>query len=175
MKVLKYFLTIIGTIVFVFVFIPLIVFICLFREPYTTSEDIKKEFYSNYEQMEKIKEILERAEYADISIYNTDYIYEDGEYGTWFVAGEGSIQIEDEEFVNDIEILFKEREYSHIGKIGNTIYFQLWANKDAGSGIAYSTDGNEPVLQFLTKLEELDKNNWYYYEEDFNEWKLNNK
>ena len=107
MKVLKYFLTIIGTIVFVFVFIPLIVFICLFREPYTTSEDIKKEFYSNYEQMEKIKEFLERAEYADISIDNTDYIYEDGEYGTWFVAGEGSIQIGDEEFVNDIPLHYQ--------------------------------------------------------------------
>ena len=40
-----------------------------------------------------------------------------------------------------------------------------------GAGIVYSIDGAEPSMQILTKLEALDKDNWYYYESDFNEWR----
>ena len=42
---------------------------------------------------------------------------------------------------------------------------------DNGGGIAYSIDNNKQVLQFLIKLEPLSIPQWYYYEEDFNEWK----
>ena len=44
-----------------------------------------------------------------------------------------------------------------------------------GAGIVYTIDGIKPSLQFLTKLEKLDRNNWYYYEADFNEWKRLNE
>lgn len=54
-------------------------------------------------------------------------------------------------------------------------YFRSGQKKDSSRGIAYSIDGKEPKLQFLTKLEALPERNWYYYEEDFDEWKIQNK
>ena len=62
-----------------------------------------------------------------------------------------------------------------MGRDRNTIYFQRWSNLDNGRGVAYSIDGSTPTLQFLTKLEPLSESNWYYYEEDYNEWKRRNE
>ena len=50
----------------------------------------------------------------------------------------------------------------------------MWSNLDSGHGIAYTIDESEPKLQFLTKAEKLNEDNWYYYEEDYNKWKLRN-
>lgn len=60
--------------------------------------------------------------------------------------------------------------YKSITKAGNYIAYLRWADLDSGRGIVYSVDGNTPDLQFLTKIEPLSEENWYYYEEDFNEW-----
>lgn len=105
-------------------------------------------------------------------------IYDEGDYGTWYVKNDnvnGVMNIENNDIVDTLSELFNKRKYQVIAKDGNTISFQLWANLDAGSGIAYSIDGSEPTLQFLTKSEKMDKENWYYYEENFNEWKRLNE
>jgi hypothetical protein len=81
------------------------------------------------------------------------------------------VNIEDSQVVNAIEILFS-KGYSVISKDENTIQFQRSTRfMDFGSGIAYSIDGSEPQLPFLTKLDPLPDPNWYYYEADFNEFK----
>lgn len=71
--------------------------------------------------------------------------------------------------------MFKEKRYQVINKHGNAISFQLNSTLDMGAGIVYSIDGAEPSMQILTKLEALDKDNWYYYESDFNEWRRLNE
>ena len=81
--------------------------------------------------------------------------------------------ISDKEVKNALNTLI-DYGYSSIRKSENTIIFIRWTNLDNGRGIVYSTDGEEPNLQFLTKLEPLSKVNWYYYEEDFNKWRLQN-
>ncbi len=74
-----------------------------------------------------------------------------------------------------IKVLFS-KGYSVISKDGNTIHFQRSTRfRDFGSGVAYSLDGSDPQLPYLIRLETLSEPNWYYYEEDFNEYKkLNN-
>ena len=78
--------------------------------------------------------------------------------------------IEDETVVKAIDQLFK-RGYKGVTKDGNTISFLRWTRlMDFGSGIAYSiNEVDDPVLQYLTKLDPLSEKRWYYYEEDYNE------
>lgn len=146
--------------------------------PYSFQKKIEREFYKNYETILEITSYIENTGFENVNIQATDYIYDDGDYGTWYVKNgdvEGVENIENQYFVEMISEIFNKRKYQVIAKDGNTIHFQLWANLDAGSGIAYSIDGSEPTLQFLTKSKKMDKENWYYYEENFNEWKRLNE
>ena len=68
-----------------------------------------------------------------------------------------------------------QRRYRAVGKSGNTVYFLRWTALDRGRGIVYTIDGSEPELEFLIRLESLSKSSWYYYEEDFNEWRTRNQ
>ena len=64
--------------------------------------------------------------------------------------------------------------YYSITKNNDAISYLRWAKLDEGRGLVYSINGDDPILQFLTKIEPLPENNWYYYEEDFNEWRKTN-
>ncbi len=110
--------------------------------------------------------------YLTNSGYDTVYIPSTMESGEMSNAGT-TVKIDDIEVATTINTL-KKRGYSVIGRDGNTIHFQRWANLDNGCGIAYSINGNEPTLQFLTKLEPMTEPNWYYYEENYNEWRTRN-
>ena len=64
--------------------------------------------------------------------------------------------------------------YETIGIEKNTLYFQKYATLDCGKGIMYSIDGGAPYTQFLTYQEALSEQDWYYYEDDYNEWRERN-
>ena len=83
------------------------------------------------------------------------------------------VNIEDRTVAEAIYRLFEKRGYKGINRDGNTISFLKWTRlMDFGSGIVYSINReDEPVLQYLTKIEPLSENGWYYYEEDYNEWR----
>ena len=121
-----------------------------------------------------ITEYLINSDYAEIFINKARIAQQTG---TMFTGIETrDVKIEDEAVVNAIDWLGK-RGYSIMDKTENTIYFQRWTRfKDFGSGIAYSINGkDEPELQFLTKLEPLSEDGWYYYEADYNEWRVRNR
>lgn len=86
----------------------------------------------------------------------------------------GDVVIENENVLQSVKKLFEKQGYDYIGKNENTIYFQEWsALRDNSRGIAYSINiENEPEIYFLTKLESLDEEGWYYYEVDYNEWRI---
>jgi hypothetical protein len=84
---------------------------------------------------------------------------------------EEAASIEEPQVTDAINTLYG-KGYRVINKNGNTIHFQRSTRlMDFESGIAYSIDGSEPRLTFLTKLVSLSESNWYYYEADFNEFK----
>ena len=121
------------------------------------------------EKMEKIfdedRELLFIVtNYLISSDYEIAYIPPDMKDGEIYISGDYA-EIEDVEIIKAINKL-KERGYKGISIEDYTIHFQRWSNLDKGRGIAYSIDGSEPTLQFLTKLEPLSEPNWYYYEED---------
>lgn len=148
---------------------------------YSTDKKIKKEFYDNYDTISYITEALEEeTSYSIIKIQGVDYIYDDGNFGTWFVCDdeigtERTEKIQDVELVEALNKIFKERKYEVVRKNDKTILFQLWATLDVGKGVVYVSGGEEPSIEFLTKYEKLDKENWFYYESDFNKWKLKNE
>ena len=64
------------------------------------------------------------------------------------------------------------RGYSLISKRRNTVKFILWNRlSDVACGIAYSIDGNEIDIEYLTESVPLLEENWYYYVADFNQWR----
>jgi hypothetical protein len=147
----------------------LIFFRILFPQP-LSKEDTEKDFVKNMNSIMAVTNYLINAKYNDV------YIPDIEDSGVVFASGYGDISIEDSQVVKAIKILLKRKGYSVISKKGNTIHFQRsTVFRNFGSGIAYSIDGSEPILQYLTKLEPLSEPNWYYYEEDFNEWDRQNK
>lgn len=69
-----------------------------------------------------------------------------------------------------------EKGCNKIYKNGDTVDFLMWTEiTDFAAGIVYYTrEKGTPDIQFLTKLEPLSRKGWYYYEEDYNEWRLKN-
>lgn len=82
--------------------------------------------------------------------------------------------IKDQKVVDDLKALFEEKGYEVIGINNNTVYFQKWSRgSDLGIGVAYLADLDDKIgLEFLVKLEPLLEKNWYFYEADYNEWRL---
>lgn len=181
LKILLLLILIISIIVTVVILIGSLMIGGLFNPP-INQERAEKVLLNDYESICTIVDYMKNSEYVDISIQSNDYVYDDGNYGTWYVYDDilknqdaGSKRIKDKNIVNILDMLFAKKTYQNISKNGNTISFLLWSNLDEGRGIAYTLDGSTPTLQFLTKSEKLKKENWYYYEENFNEWKLTNK
>ena len=92
----------------------------------------------------------------------------------WAGLENGHLEIEDPKVRDAIKVLSR-RGYRVISREDQTISFLRWSNLDNGRGIAYTIDGSEPILQFLTRVEPLPEPGWYYYEEDFNEWRIRNR
>lgn len=82
--------------------------------------------------------------------------------------------IKDQKVVDALKTLFEEKGYEVIGINNNTVYFQKWSRgADLGIGLTYLVDlGDKSDLEFLTKLEPLLEKNWYFYEANYNEWRL---
>lgn len=132
--------------------------------------DMEGDFNKNRANILLVMEYICTINYDAVTINSTDeakilYAYSENGIG-------GKIQIDNIRVVNALQTLF-DNGYDVIGKTANTyVYFQRWSDLDCGSGIVYSIDGSSPKLEMLTKLEPLSDENWYYYEEDYNEWRL---
>lgn len=69
-----------------------------------------------------------------------------------------------------------EKGYNGITKAHDIIVFDVWRQHfdvEFEAGFGYSDDGTVDAyaVQFLTYQEPLSKENWCYYEEDYNEWR----
>ena len=120
----------------------------------------KKDFYI-------IAEYFANSDYPSIRITESN--------GKMFVGYNKTIA--DDAVVKAVHRLLNKRGYRAINKNGNTISFLRWIKIiDFVSGIAYSiNEEDKPKLQFLTLLEPLSESGWYYYEEDYNEWRTRNR
>ncbi len=124
---------------------------------------VKQRFQTNYNDILTVKEYLCSSEYEDFQIRR-------GDQSAW--ADGETIEIEDSEVWGAIQRLL--RQYHNIMKSGNTIFLTQWSRfNDVGCGIAYSINGvDEPEIQYLTTLEKMPSTDWYYFVDDYNEWRI---
>lgn len=92
------------------------------------------------------------------------------------LAGHGDITINNETAREAMERLVSKRILKKVFKNGNTIEFILWESfYDMGCGLAYTIDCRvKPNIQYLTELELINDDGWYYYVDDYNTWRVNN-
>lgn len=130
--------------------------------------DIDSVFERDYSKLIDITDYLVSLEESIVYIdYNPLEIK--GEFGT-------PMEFDSPEIIQIANELAEEG-YYHIVKDNNVIVFDVW-RKPIGTefeaGFAYSIDGTGDLseIQYLTKQCSLSKENWYYYEEDYNEWRV---
>jgi hypothetical protein len=128
------------------------------------------EFTKNKAHLDEVKDYFLSTGFEDISIDinsadNIGYmsIYPIDGVLHKLVAIDASI----EETINYVTSVCK---YSHIGRNGNTVYFQRWAGlKYKSKGIAFAIDGGPLELEDLVRQELLGEANWHYYETNYAE------
>ena len=66
--------------------------------------------------------------------------------------------------------------YKGMSKYNNTISLLQWCRfNDVGCGVAYAINNEDlPDIQYATELIPLEKEGWFYYVDDFNQWRLEN-
>lgn len=143
--------------------------------PPPSEEKMERIFNRDQEDLVTIKNYFVDSEYSEIFINESSYI----KHPNMMDAGSqiGDVEIKDADVLEAIKRLFEKHGYKIISKSGNTIEFCEWTRlADNSRGIAYSINGiDEPEIDFVTRLEPLDEEGWYYYEADFNEWRIHYK
>jgi hypothetical protein len=135
-------------------------------------------FHADREELQIIVNYLIGTEYSTVRIWETDIRDIDDPANVPMFVSSSRRTVSDEYVGEAILHLIQQEGYRGIRKIDGVITFQRWSNLDAGRGIAYSIDGstpnNEDIFPFLTELEPLPEDGWYFYVDDFNEWRRQN-
>ena len=133
---------------------------------YPDAVSIGDAFVQNKDNIETITNYLIVLDYDDVWIDEPD--------GLFFANFEWH-SIEDEQICTVLKQLW-EAGISDIKKSEdrNSVSFEMWwSDQDVCCGVAYSIDGiNDPTVQFLTTLEPLAEQSWYYYVADYNLWRI---
>jgi len=144
----------------------------LMASPWQGIRQAEADFVRNKERIAIVRNYLVNSNYPSISIHHTN------EIGTMFVGLEhGHVKISEQETLEAISVLFNNG-YRVITKKENAVIFIRWSGRNVGRGVVYSINGQTPTesaLHFLTRIEPLSAEGWFYFEEDFNEWRLRNQ
>lgn len=132
-----------------------------------TPPDIKEaeqRFRENQKQIQIVVDYMIESEYEDIYIDDDD--------GSMLVDLE-DIPIADKQVISAIKHLLGKKQYRTISKNGNTIAFFQWTGlQDITCGIAYAINSEEQLyIEFATHIEPMTEPGWYYYVEDYNQWR----
>jgi len=163
---------IIATLTFVVMALPFLHFLYLMGPPRQGFQETKEDFLLNKESILAVRDYFIRSGFESISVHST------GEPGTAFAGLKyGRILITDSKVSEAIATLHRNG-YQAISKSDNAVVFLRWTGFDVGKGVAYSIDGYVPygdALLFLTWIEPLSIGGWYYYEANFDVWRMRNQ
>ena len=75
--------------------------------------------------------------------------------------------------LRDTILHLRNKGYDTIAKRKGTVYFGRWEDPFSWrSGFAFSTDHTGDLdIEFLIAQREMNKTDWFYYEEDYNSWR----
>lgn len=128
--------------------------------------DVNATFEEDYEYLLKVAEYLIALEDETVWIRKPNKPMS---------VGYGDKREIDPEIKGEIRGLFR-RGYIDITKRGSSVVFERWKrpfSAEFRAGIAYNFRGTDWVdVEFRINQQELDVENWYYYEEDYNEYRF---
>ena len=137
-------------------------------------DEMKRDFEENSDTILIVRDYFLRLEYAWLV-----YPPPTGERGVMFAEYAPDLRLAlDEGYDGNAVRELLRLGYRRIEKRGGFISFIRWGNTSAGVGIVYATDGYVPisvVLQFLTVLEPMEEEGWFYFEVNFNEYRRRNR
>ena len=140
---------------------------CAKREP-PGKEEIYERFQDAHSDIQIVLNYLVQTEY-DTIFYPTP----DGEVFADFER----IPIDDT-IKDAVHSLIREHNFIRFGKRidDNAIAFEMWTDQlECECGVVYALNKEIlPTVEYLTLLEPLPEDGWYYYVEDYNEWRRNN-
>ena len=129
-----------------------------------TKDAMEQEFVENREMILEVVEFFEEQEWETITIWKTHY---EGDMFVYGVPGKSSyVPIENQHIAEVITLLFEEYNFTIISKEVDEVYFQRWADLDTGRGVVYSPNGEPTEDEFITILEPLQEEGWYFYEDE---------
>ncbi len=136
---------------------------------YLKEDEVDAYFEQDYEQINDVTSYLLSLEESTVYIeWKPTEIK--GRFGKPMLFQSSKI----EEIVEELE----KAGYHCIEKTNNVVIFDIWRKpfkEEFEAGFVYSVDGTGDLsaVQFLTYQRPLLKENWYYYESDYNEWRVN--
>lgn len=127
--------------------------------------DVNATFEKDYEDLLEVAEYLLSLEDESVWIRNPNKPMS---------VGYGDKRDIDPEMKGEIRSLFR-RGYIDITKRGSSVVFERWERPFSPafrSGVAFNFRGTDWVdVDFRIHQQELSVENWYYYEEDYNEYR----
>jgi len=138
--------------------------------PWRGIDNAGEVFFENKELVFLVRDYLVQSEYDSISI--APHM----EKGIMFVnqVKVPYVPIDNEEVEEAMNVL-RENGYSSFSKYNSCIKISMRTSVNVSYGVAFSTTGHvldESSFDFLTLIEPLTEEGWYYYEEDFPEWRV---
>lgn len=128
--------------------------------------DVNATFEKDYEDLLEVAEYLIALEDESVWIRNPNKPMS---------VGYGDKRDIDPEIKGEIRSLFR-RGYMDITKRGSSVVFQRWErpfSAEFRAGFAFNFRGTDWVdVDFRINQQELEKEDWYYYEEDYNEYRI---
>lgn len=125
-------------------------------------------FEADYIQLEQVANYLLDIKYDIVTIRSDGEVL--GDFGEKFTIENSNIR-------NTIDSLFKNG-YLIIIKKNSTVKFERWKkvlSPEYRAGFAYDKTGKKNInIQYLIDCKEMHISDWYYFELDYNEWRLNN-
>ncbi len=117
------------------------------------------------ELFEEDKELLNRArDYIIRSGMDHVYIIFDPYYEETYSGFDKSF--------SDILEELRRKGYEIISGDESYICFFRWVGSYGSRGFVFSRDGNMPQIDFVIKYAELSEENWYYYNENYEDWRV---
>lgn len=127
---------------------------------------VESRFEDNYNDIQVVVEFMANSSCSSIIIKGND--------GT-MRADLATVTIDNISVCDAVErLLGPNGAYHSISKRGSTVTIRQWRGlTDIGCGIAYSiNETSTPSVEYATELEPLSRAGWYYYVDDYNEWRV---
>ena len=140
---------------------------CVPKKRNIDSADVNATFEEDIDDLQVVADYLCDFDY--------DYVIIEDSKGTMIVDGGEKVSIDNDEIKQTIKDLLN-KGYRCLSKNYDTIEFDRWDKSfdmEFQAGFAFVYDGSEDLdISFVVHQEPLSKDNWYYYEANYNEYRL---